>query len=95
MPSAPGEIAVSPADATDEAAERVAQALTTVGLEESGNHLIEEFSGGQQQHVALARAFASRARLLVADEPMSDLDAVNRGRMVSPCATRRSVVRSW
>ena len=67
----------------DEAARRVDQALTTVGLEESGNHLIEELSGGQQQRVALARTFASRARLLVADEPTSDLDAANRERMVS------------
>jgi putative ABC transport system ATP-binding protein len=40
---------------------RAAEALTLVGLEESGTHLIEELSGGQQQRVALARAFAARA----------------------------------
>jgi putative ABC transport system ATP-binding protein len=66
-----------------EAARRTSQALTLVGLEESGNHLIEELSGGQQQRVALARAFGAQARLLLADEPTSDLDAANRERMVA------------
>ncbi len=67
----------------DEAYRRTADALTLVGLEESGNHLIEELSGGQQQRVALARAFATRATVLLADEPTSDLDAVNRERAVA------------
>jgi putative ABC transport system ATP-binding protein len=67
----------------DEAARRTHDALRLVGLEESGNHLIEELSGGQQQRVALARAFAARAELLLADEPTSDLDAANRERMVA------------
>ncbi len=69
--------------AADEAARRTSAALTLVGLEESGNHLIEELSGGQQQRVALARAFAAQARLLLADEPTSDLDAANRERMMA------------
>jgi putative ABC transport system ATP-binding protein len=67
----------------DEAAARTADALKLVGLEESGNHLIEELSGGQQQRVALARAFAAQARVLLADEPTSDLDAANRERIVT------------
>ena len=70
---------VPPADAT----RRTAQALALVGLEESGSHLIEELSGGQQQRVALARAFAAEARVLLADEPTSDLDAANRERMIA------------
>jgi putative ABC transport system ATP-binding protein len=61
---------------------RTRAALTLVGLEESGNHLIEELSGGQQQRVALARAFAAEAVVLLADEPTSDLDAANRERMM-------------
>jgi putative ABC transport system ATP-binding protein len=65
-----------------DAHERTRAALALVGLEESGNHLIEELSGGQQQRVALARAFAARADVLLADEPTSDLDAVNRERMM-------------
>jgi putative ABC transport system ATP-binding protein len=66
-----------------EAALRTEEALTLVGLEESGNHLIEELSGGQQQRVALARSFAAQAKVLLADEPTSDLDAANRERIVA------------
>ncbi|MGY2703792.1 ABC transporter ATP-binding protein [Nocardioides sp. HB32] len=69
--------------AADEAYRRTGEALTLVGLEESGNHLIEELSGGQQQRVALARAFAAHATVLLADEPTSDLDAANRERAVA------------
>ncbi|QWF24352.1 ATP-binding cassette domain-containing protein [Nocardioides sp. LMS-CY] len=69
--------------AADEAFRRTASALALVGLEESGNHLIEELSGGQQQRVALARAFAAQATVLLADEPTSDLDAANRERVMS------------
>jgi putative ABC transport system ATP-binding protein len=65
-----------------EAARRAAAALALVGLEESGNHLVEEVSGGQQQRVALARAFAARGAVLLADEPTSDLDATNRNRII-------------
>lgn len=68
---------------TRDAHERTQKALELVGLDESGNHLIEELSGGQQQRVALARAFAARARVVLADEPTSDLDAGNRGRLVA------------
>jgi putative ABC transport system ATP-binding protein len=77
--------------APDEAARRTDAALMLVGLEESGNHLIEELSGGQQQRVALARAFAAHASVLLADEPTSDLDAANRERMMA--ALRAEAVR--
>jgi putative ABC transport system ATP-binding protein len=78
-----------------EALRRTEAALAMVGLEESGQHLVEELSGGQQQRVALARGFAARARVLLADEPTSDLDAGNRGRMVTAlreCAATGAVV---
>jgi putative ABC transport system ATP-binding protein len=69
--------------ATGEAHRRVDDALTTVGLEESGNHLVEELSGGQQQRAALARALAARGDVILADEPTSDLDATNRERALA------------
>jgi putative ABC transport system ATP-binding protein len=69
-------------DAAD-AHRRTSAALAQVGLEESGNHLIEELSGGQQQRVALARALAAGAGVLLADEPTSDLDAANRERAMA------------
>jgi putative ABC transport system ATP-binding protein len=61
---------------------RTEEALALVGLEDHGNHLVEELSGGQQQRVALARSFAARGRVLLADEPTSDLDAGNRERVL-------------
>jgi putative ABC transport system ATP-binding protein len=78
-----------------EASDRAAAALALVGLEESGDHLVEELSGGQQQRVALARAFAARGAVLLADEPTSDLDATNRNRVIEALraeATRGAIV---
>ncbi|MEP6799848.1 MAG: ATP-binding cassette domain-containing protein [Lapillicoccus sp.] len=57
--------------------------LLQVGLEESGDHLIEELSGGQQQRVAVARGLAARSRVLLADEPTSELDHANRERVLT------------
>ncbi len=65
------------------AQERAAKALDDVGLEESSNHLIEELSGGQQQRAAVARTLASRAHVILADEPTSDLDATTRERILT------------
>lgn len=66
-----------------DAGERADHALEAVGLDGSGDHLIEELSGGQQQRVAVARGLAARAAVLLADEPTSDLDSGNRERVVT------------
>ena len=66
-----------------EARARAGAALTAVGLDESGRHLSEELSGGQQQRAAIAVLLAARGRVLLLDEPTSELDAANRQRVLS------------
>jgi ABC-type lipoprotein export system ATPase subunit len=67
----------------EEAREVTAWALEIVGLGEAGDQLVEELSGGQQQRVAVARGLAQQGTVVLADEPTSELDAVNRGRIVA------------
>lgn len=54
---------------------RVEQALETVGLGALAARRPADLSGGQRQRVALARTLAARARIILLDEPLANLDA--------------------
>jgi glycine betaine/proline transport system ATP-binding protein len=61
--------------------DRVAKQLELVGLDQWAGKQVHELSGGMQQRVGLARAFATEAPILLMDEPFSALDPLIRTKL--------------
>ncbi len=74
-----------------EARARVEEMIRLVKLDGLGARYIHELSGGQQQRVAIARALAYKPKLLLLDEPFSNIDSQVRGELM---AEIRAILRS-
>jgi len=67
----------------DEILARMGEVLKIVRLEELASRLSDELSGGQKQRLAIAANLIVRPKILVADEPTSQLDPIGKGEVFS------------
>jgi iron(III) transport system ATP-binding protein len=77
----PLRVSRGPRRANRDIEKKVMSVLDMVGLAEFAKRPATQLSGGQQQRLALARAFTREPRLLLLDEPLSNLDAQLREQM--------------
>lgn len=61
---------------------RIEEVLRQVGMPDKGYKMPHELSGGEQQHIAIARALLNHPRLILADEPTGNLDPETSGQIV-------------
>ena len=66
----------------EERNKRTEELLLEVGLKDKMDSKPGELSGGQQQRVAVARALASRPKIILADEPTANLDSVSAANLL-------------
>jgi len=71
----------------------VDEKLELVGLSQWAERYVSELSGGMQQRVGLARAFATDADILLMDEPFSALDPLIRGKLQDELLTLQARVK--